>query len=68
MTMTDRFWNQMLKLQAKAIALRDDDDGAALVEYTVLLGLMLVATIASIVTAGNYVSSKWTALNTALTP
>ena len=42
--------------------LRRDEDGAALVEYTVLLGIMLVAVITTIGLVGNWMSSKWTAL------
>jgi pilus assembly protein Flp/PilA len=43
-----------------------DEEGAALVEYTVLLGIMLVAVIATIVAVGGWVNTKWTALNSAL--
>jgi pilus assembly protein Flp/PilA len=45
---------------------RNDEDGAALIEYTVLLGLMLVAVVATIGLVGTWVSGKWTALNTSL--
>ena len=45
---------------------RNDEGGAALIEYTVLLGLMLVAVVATIGLVGTWVSGKWTALNTAL--
>jgi pilus assembly protein Flp/PilA len=44
----------------------NDEEGAALVEYTVLLGIMLVAVIATIVAVGGWVNGKWTALNSAL--
>ena len=43
-----------------------DEEGAALIEYTVLLGIMLVAVIATIILVGTWVSGKWTALNGAL--
>ena len=43
-----------------------DEDGAALIEYTVLLGILLVAVIATIVAVGTWVNSKWTLLNTAI--
>jgi len=49
------------------INLRDDESGAALVEYTVLLGILLVAVIATIALVGTWVSGKWTSLNAALT-
>ena len=45
-----------------------DEEGAALVEYTVLIGIMLVAVIAAIISVGNWVNTKWTNLNTALSP
>ena len=43
-----------------------DEEGAALVEYTVLLGIMLVAVVATIGLVGGWVNTKWTALWTAL--
>ena len=43
-----------------------DEEGAALIEYTVLLGIMLVAVIATIILVGTWISGQWTALNTAL--
>jgi pilus assembly protein Flp/PilA len=42
--------------------LRRDEDGAALIEYTVLLGILVVAVIATIVAVGGWVNTKWTAL------
>ena len=45
---------------------RNDEDGAALIEYTVLLGIMLVAVVATIGLVGTWVSGQWTALNTGL--
>jgi pilus assembly protein Flp/PilA len=39
-----------------------DEEGAALIEYTVLLGILLVAGLATIVLVGNWVNLKWTAL------
>lgn len=46
--------------------LRQDEKGAALVEYTVLLGIMLVAVITTIGLVGGWMTTKWTALWTAL--
>jgi pilus assembly protein Flp/PilA len=45
---------------------RDDENGAAMVEYTVLLGIITVAVIATVVLVGAWVSGKWVALNAAL--
>jgi pilus assembly protein Flp/PilA len=39
-----------------------DEEGAALVEYSVLLGVMLVAVIGTIVMVGGWINTKWTAL------
>jgi pilus assembly protein Flp/PilA len=44
----------------------NDVRGAALVEYSVLLGVMLVAVIGTIMLVGGWVNTKWTALLTAL--
>jgi pilus assembly protein Flp/PilA len=46
--------------------LKSDENGAALVEYTVLLGIMLVAVIGTIVLVGDWISKKWVALSAAL--
>jgi len=46
--------------------LRRDQDGAALIEYTVLLGILIVAVIATIALVGTWVSGQWTTLQGAL--
>ena len=43
-----------------------DEEGAALIEYTVLLGIMLVAVIATITLVGGWIHNEWTALQAAL--
>jgi pilus assembly protein Flp/PilA len=45
---------------------RQDEDGAALIEYTVLLGILVVAVIATIGLVGGWINTKWGALATAL--
>jgi pilus assembly protein Flp/PilA len=40
-----------------------DERGASLLEYTILLGIITVAAIATIDDVGEWVSGKWTALN-----
>lgn len=47
--------------------LSEDEEGAALIEYTVLLGILLLAVITTIGLVGTWVSGKWTALNGKLT-
>ncbi|HEY6257646.1 MAG TPA: Flp family type IVb pilin [Xanthobacteraceae bacterium] len=55
--------SKALQLMSK---LAKDEEGAALVEYTVLLGIMLVAVIGTIGLVGGWVNTKWSALWTAL--
>jgi pilus assembly protein Flp/PilA len=43
-----------------------DEEGAAMVEYTVLLGIITVAVIASVIFVGGWVGDQWTALTGAL--
>jgi pilus assembly protein Flp/PilA len=45
---------------------KKDENGAALIEYTVLLGILVVAVITTIVAVGTWVNGRWTALNSAL--
>jgi pilus assembly protein Flp/PilA len=47
--------------------LTTDEAGAALLEYTVLIGILLVAVIAVIAAVGGWISREWTALNNELT-
>jgi pilus assembly protein Flp/PilA len=42
--------------------LKRDEEGAALVEYTVLLGILLIAVIATILLVGGWVASAWSSL------
>jgi pilus assembly protein Flp/PilA len=43
-----------------------DEDGAALVEYSVLIGIITVAVIALVISVGDWVSFEWNALCTKL--
>ena len=43
-----------------------EEDGAAMVEYTILLGLITVAVIVAVVAVGGWVGNKWSALQTQL--
>jgi pilus assembly protein Flp/PilA len=45
---------------------KKDEEGAALIEYTVLLGILLVAVIAIILFVGSWISSEWSALSASL--
>jgi pilus assembly protein Flp/PilA len=44
-----------------------DEEGAALIEYTVLLGILLIAVIVTIGLVGTWINNKWTALHGQLT-
>ena len=48
--------------------LHDDQSGAAFIEYTVLIGLILAVSIGLISAIGLWANTKWTALNTAVNP
>ena len=44
----------------------NDEDGGALIEYTVLLAILLVAVIAIIAAVGGWINNKWSHLNASL--
>jgi len=56
----------MYKLLELAGRFGKEEDGAALVEYTVLLGILLVAVITTIGLVGGWVSGQWDDLATDL--
>ena len=44
----------------------EDKDGGALIEYTVLLAILLIAVIALIGAVGTWINGKWSSLNATL--
>jgi len=46
--------------------LRDDEDGASFIEYTVLLGVILAVSVLIIYAVGNWAAAVWTNLNSAV--
>jgi pilus assembly protein Flp/PilA len=46
--------------------LKSDEDGSALIEYTVLLAILLVAVILIITAVGTWILHMWTNLNSNL--
>ena len=54
------------QLKSYVSHVKKDEDGAALIEYTVLLGILLIAVIAVITSVGGWINGEWNALNTAL--
>jgi pilus assembly protein Flp/PilA len=43
-----------------------DEEGAALVEYTVLLGIVMVTVITSVLLVGSWVGTQWANLQATL--
>lgn len=57
----------MAKYLQAAKNLMKDEEGAALIEYTVLLGILVVAVIVTIIAVGTWVNGQWSALCSKLT-
>jgi pilus assembly protein Flp/PilA len=57
----------MSKYLQAAKNLIKDEEGAALIEYTVLLGILVVAVIVTIIAVGTWVNGQWGALCDKLT-
>lgn len=56
----------MRKITEILSRLQDDEDGASLIEYTVLIGILLTGVMLTIALVGTWVGNKWTALNSVL--
>lgn len=56
----------MLKIYAKAKtlmwSLKDDIEGATIIEYSLLIGLITVVAVGSIIAMGTWVDLQWTTL------
>jgi pilus assembly protein Flp/PilA len=52
----------MLKARNLIRRLSKDEEGASLIEYTVLLAILLIAVIATIGAVGTWINGRWTAL------
>ena len=66
------FWcvegSNMKTLANIAGRFREEEDGAAMIEYTVLIGLITVAVIVTVGFVGNWVTYNWKSLCTDLGP
>jgi len=60
--------NSMRKFLSTLKRFGKDENGAALIEYTVLLGILVVAVVATIGAVGTWVNTQWSNLNTAINP
>jgi pilus assembly protein Flp/PilA len=54
------------QLKTVVTEFKKDEGGAALIEYTVLLGILLIAVIALIAFIGTWISGQWSALSEAI--
>ena len=58
----------MEKLGTLVRDLHNDQSGAAFIEYTVLIGLILVLSVALISAVGLWANNRWVALNDVVNP
>ncbi|ESZ30321.1 MULTISPECIES: Flp family type IVb pilin [unclassified Mesorhizobium] len=56
----------MNKLMTMTRQFRDDENGAAMVEYSILIGIIAVASILTVLAIGGWVNGRFSALCTAL--
>lgn len=56
----------MNRLLDVARQFRDDDNGAAMVEYSILIGIIAAASIVAVIAIGGWVGSQFTGLCTNL--
>jgi pilus assembly protein Flp/PilA len=56
-----------MKLNTAFQALKKDERGQDMVEYTILTGMIVVAVVASVGQIGTWVAAQWAALATAVT-
>ena len=52
--------SMLAQVKGFATGLGRDEEGTALLEYTILLGIIVVAVITTVVTVGTWTSGKWT--------
>ena len=55
-----------IKLKHAIVRFRKDEKGAALIEYSVLIGIITATVIALVITVGGWVNEQWTTLDTEL--
>lgn len=56
----------MKKLMTMTRQFRDDENGAAMVEYSILIGIIAVASILTVIAIGAWVNARFAGLCTAL--
>lgn len=55
------------KIKETAVNLWNDEQGASLLEYSILIGLITAGAVATIITMGKWVGTQWTTLHTNVT-
>ena len=55
----------MTKLRTLFVRMRKDDNGATMIEYSILIGIITAAVVASVVIMGGRVTTWWQTLTTA---
>ncbi|MBM2709787.1 Flp family type IVb pilin [Mesorhizobium caraganae] len=56
----------MKKLMTMTRQFRDDENGAAMVEYSILIGIIAVAAIMTVIAIGAWVNARFTGLCAAM--
>jgi pilus assembly protein Flp/PilA len=56
----------VLNAKDRLAGLRRDESGAALIEYSLLIGLIVVGAVAAITAVGTKIGGNWTSLKTAI--
>ena len=56
----------LVKVKNLISQFKSDENGASLIEYTVLLAILLVAVIAIIAGVGGWISTEWASLSKAI--
>ena len=56
----------LVKVKNLISQFKSDENGASLIEYTVLLAILLVAVIAVIAGVGKWISTEWASLSTSI--
>jgi pilus assembly protein Flp/PilA len=54
------------KIKETAVKLWNDERGASLLEYSILIGLITVGVVASVTSIGTWVQTKWSTLKSAV--
>ena len=55
-----------IKLKHAIVRFRKDEKGAALIEYSVLIGIITATVIALVISVGTWVNGEWAALDAEL--